>query len=456
MKPQRSAVSGTKPQKNTRIFERIFEDTAGIDAGSSEHWVAVPAERDERPVRRFGTTTRELNELARWLIECRVRRVAVEATGVYCQPLLAVLERHGIETRLVKPSSLKSVNEYQKTDMLDCQWIQVLESYGLLRAAFRPTPEISQIRVVVRERRDLIEQATQSINKMHKALTAMNVRLDLAVSDITGVTGLRIINAILKGERDASKLAELRDKRCEKSAAEIADALNGEYDDGHLLVLQNALALFKACRTLIETCDARIEQHIQALAPRAHTADAPAPRRKEHIRKNVFTFAAREAFFSVLGTDLTQIDAISTSTVCTFIAEVGTDVDAWPTEKHFCSWLRLSPGSNKTGGKQRSSRNAPTANRLSTALHVAAQTLSRSNSALGAFYRRMRARMGPDQAIKAAAHRLAQQIYFCVKYRRQYVDPGPQYYETRNRERAIATLAKRARALGLTLVEAAA
>lgn len=454
--PRRAATPGTKPRKNTRIFKRIFEDTAGVDAGSSEHWVAVPDDRDEQPVRRFGTTTRELNDLARWLLRCRVRRVAVEATGVYCQPLLAVLERHGIETKVVKPSSLKAVNEYQKTDMLDCQWIQVLETFGLLRAAFRPSGEISQIRVVVRERRDLIEQATQNINKMHKALTAMNVRLDLAVSDITGQTGVRIINAILEGERDPSKLSELRDKRCEKSLAEIADALNGEYDDGHLLVLKNALEMFKACRTLIERCDARIEQNVQALEPKASVADVPAPRRKEHVRKNVFTFHARETFFGVLGTDLTQIDGISSSTVCTFIAEVGTNVDAWPTEKQFCSWLRLSPGSNKTGGKQRSSRNAPTANRLTTALHVAAQTLTRSNSALGAFYRRMRARMGPDQAIKAAAHRLAQQIYFCVKYRRQYVDPGPQYYEIKNRQRAIATLSKRARALGLTLVEAAA
>ena len=452
----RAAAPGTKPQKNTRIFERIFVDTAGIDAGSNEHWVAVPADRDEEPVRRFGTTTRELNDLARWLLTCRVRRVAVEATGVYCEPLLAVLERHGIETKLVKPSSLKAVNEYQKTDMQDCQWIQLLETFGLLRAAFRPAPEISQIRVVVRERRDLIEQATQNINKMHKALTAMNVRLDLAVTDITGKTGLRIISAILGGQRDPINLAELRDKRCQRSVAEIADALNGEYDDGHLLVLRNAVEMFKACRGLVELCDTRLEQLVRALEPKASIADVPAPRRKEHVRKNVFKFEAREAFFSVLGTDLTQIDGISTSTVGTFIAEVGTDVDAWQTEKHFCSWLRLSPGSNKTGGKQRSSRNAPTANRLTTALHVAAQTLTNSNSALGAFYRRMRARMGPDQAIKAAAHRLAQQIYFCVKYRRQYVDPGPQYYEVKNRERAIATLSKRARALGLTLVEAAA
>ena len=390
------------------------------------------------------------------LLRCGIRRVAVEATGVYCQPLLAILERHGIETKLVKPSSLKAVNEYQKTDMLDCQWIQILETFGLLRAAFRPTPDISQIRVVVRERRDLIEQATQSINKMHKALTAMNVRLDLAVTDITGQTGVRIIHAILEGERDAAKLAALRDKRCVKTVAEIADALQGEYDDGHLLVLQNALELFKACHTLIERCDARIEQQVRALDPKASPDQLPQPRRKEHIRKNVLTFDAREAFFSVLGTDLTQIDGISTSTVCTFIAEVGTNVDAWPTEKHFCSWLRLSPGANKTGGKQRSAKNAPTANRLTTALHVAAQTLASSNSALGAFYRRMRARMGPDKAIKAAAHRLAQHIYFCVKHQRQYVDPGPQYYEIRNRERVLATLSRRARALGMTLIEAAA
>jgi transposase len=454
--PRRAAAPGTKPRKNTRIFKRIFEDTAGIDAGSSEHWVAVADDRDEQPVRRFGTTTRELNDLARWLLSCRVRRVAVEATGVYCQPLLAVLEKHGIETRLVKSSSLKAVNEYQKSDMLDCQWIQVLETFGLLRAAFRPSPEISRIRVLSRERRDLIEQATQNINKMNKALTAMNVRLDLAVSDITGQTGLRIINAILQGQRDPNKLAELRDDRCQKSVAQIADALNGEYDDAHLFVLQNALDLFNSCRTLIARCDARIEQSVQSLEPKASPADVPAPRRKEHVRKNVFAFEAREAFFSVLGTDLTQIDGISTSTVCTFIAEVGTNVDAWSTEKHFCSWLRLSPGSNKTGGKQRSSRNAPTANRLTTALHVAAQTLTRSNSALGAFYRRMRSRMGPDKAIKAAAHHLARQIYFCVKYRRQYVDPGPQYYQVKNRDRAIAALSKRARALGLTLVESPA
>jgi transposase len=452
----RAKTSGAKKKKKkSRLLERINHNAAGIDAGAEHHYVAVPDDGATQSVRKFPTTTRGLYELADWLVECGVDTVAIEATGVYCMPLMEVLEARGLEVLLAKPSSLKSVNDRQKTDMLDCQWLQMLHTFALLKASHRPTPRVAIFRSYVRQRRTLIEQASTSIEHMKKALTQMNVRVDQAVSDVTGETGMRIIRAILEGVRDPEELAKLRDPRCAKSKEAIAEALFGKYSEEHLFALEQAVSTWDHYQVLIAACTKRIEQHGETFEKKASREDIPPPRRIEHVRKNVLTFDARELFYELLGQDLTQIDGISTGTIATFIAEVGTSVDAFKTAKNFTSWLRLSPGSNTSGGKNKSGKNRSTTNRLATALRVSAQTLERSKSAMGSFYRRLKARIGPEKTITAAAHKLARMIYFTLKEQRPYVDPGPDYYLQKNQDRIIKQMEKRAKQLGYQLVKAA-
>jgi transposase len=451
----KNAPSRTKRKKRNRIFEQIHLNAGGIDAGASEHWVAIPEDREGDRVRKFGTTTSELYSLADWLVDQKIETVAIEATGVYCVPLMEVLEARGLEVVLVRPSSLKSVNDRQKTDMLDCQWIQTLHTFGLLRASFRPPRQIAELRAYARHRRTLIEQSTTHIQHMQKALTQMNLRLDQVVSDITGETGMRIIRAIVGGETRPDVLSKMRDQRCAKSEEQIAEALFGRPCPEHLLVLDHALQQWEHCRRLIAECDRRIEAHASTFERKAHRQAIPAPRRREHIRKNIFSFDARSLFFELLGVDLTQIDGISTSTICTFLSEVGTDVAQWKSEKHFCSWLRLCPGNNVTGGHSKGGHNRHPTNRLATALRLAAQSLERSDSAMGAFHRRMKARLGPEKAINATAHKLARHLYYAVRDRRTYVDPGSHAYEMRHRERILRHLERRAQSLGFKLVKAA-
>lgn len=446
--------SGTG-KKHSRVWEQINEHAGGVDAGAEHHWVAVPPERASPSVRKFATNTRGLYELADWIIECGVTTVAVEATGVYCVPLLEVLEARGIEVVLAKPSSLKSVNDCHKTDMIDCQWIQLLHTFGLLRRSLRPTAEVAVFRAYNRHRQTLIMQAATAIEHMKKALTEMNIRLDRAVTDVTGQTGMRIIRAILGGERDPRALAAMRDGRCAKSEASIADDLTGKWADHHLFALKHAVATWDHLQGLIKECSLELEKHAEQFHKKQRRSTVPKPRRVEHLRKNVLPFDARELFYEVLGQDLTQIDGISVATVSAFIAEVGTDVAAFKTEKHFCSWLKACPGSNTSGGKNRSGRNRPTTNRLWTALRIAAQTLSRSKSALGAFYRRLRARLGPEKAINATAHKLARMIYFTLKFQRPYTDPGPDAYTQHHRDVILKSMERRARQLGYTLIKAA-
>ncbi len=451
----RRTASGTKKKKDRQIFKQVNFNAGGIDAGAEYHWVAVPEDRATPSVRKFSTVTSGLYALADWLVECGVDTVAVEATGVYCVPLLEVLDARGIKVVLAKPSSLKSINNCQKTDMKDCQWLQMLHTFGLLMASYRPTQLVASFRSYARQRRMLIEHASTSIEHMKKALTQMNIRLDLAVSDVTGKTGMAIIGAILKGERDPKELAGLRDERCSKSEEAIAEALTGKYSDEHLFELDQAVRTWEHYQGLIAECNKRIEEQANRFEKKASREEIPAPRRKEHVRKNVLTFEARELFFEVLGQDLTQIDGISTGTVSTFLAEIGTSVAGFKTFKQFASWLRLSPGSNKSGGKNKSGRNRPTTNRLATALRVAAQTLQSSRSALGAYYRRMKARLGPEKAINASAHKLARMIYLTLKEQRPYLDPGADYYDQRNADRILKQMEKRARQLGYQLVKAA-
>jgi transposase len=427
-----------------------------VDAGAEFHYAAVPEERATPAARKFPTTTRGLYELADWFAQAGIDTVAVEATGVYCVPLLEVLKSRGFEVVLAKPSSLKSLNDRQKSDMMDCQWIQLLHTFGLLKGSFIPSKHVAIYRSYNRHRQMLIQQASTAIEHMKKALTSMNVRVELAVSDITGKTGMAIIRAILRGERDPHVLAQFRDDRCAKSEAAITEALFGKYSDEHLFELDQAVRTWDHYQGLIAECNVRLEQEAAAVFPKkADREELPPARRIEHVRKNVFPFDARSLFFEVFGQDLTQIDGISTGTISVLLAEIGPNLDAFPTFKNFGSWLRVCPGRNTTGGKNRSSRNRPTTNRLSTALRLAAQSLSRSRSALGAFYRRKRAHLGAEKAINATAYKLARMIYFTLKFQRPYLDPGPDQYVQKHRDRILKTMQKRAKQLGYTLVKAA-
>jgi transposase len=446
---------GTR-KKHSGVLEQINHHAGGIDAGAEFHFVAVPEDRASPSVRKFSTLTEGLYQLADWLVSCRVTTVAVEATGVYCVPLMEVLEARRIKVLLCKPSSLKYVNDRRKTDTVDCQWIQVLHTFGLLKPSFRPSQMVATFRSYARQRRMLIEQASTSIEHMKKALIQMNIRVDQAVSDVTGKTGMSIIRSILEGQRDPVELARLRDERCARSEAEITQALTGKYSDEHLFALRQAVSTWDHFRTLIQECNEQIELHADLFEKKASRNDIPPPRRVEHVRKNVLPFEAREMFFEIFGQDLTQIDGISTGTLAVLLAEVGPRVDAFEKVKKFTSWLRLSPGSNTTGGKNKSGKNRATTNRLATALRLAAQTLEKSKSALGSFYRRKKAQHGPEIAINAAAHKLARMIYFTLKHQRPYVDPGPDYYLERHHAKILKSMEKRAAQLGYQLVKKAA
>jgi transposase len=435
------------------VLEQINLHAAGLDIGCEEIYACVPADRDEHSVRVFPTFTVDLHALADWLTACQIETVAMESTGVYWIPIYEILEARGFEVYLVNARHVKNVPG-RKTDILDCQWIQQLHTYGLLRASFRPPEDICALRAMARHRDNLIRYRSAHIQHMQKALQLMNVKLTAVVSDITGVTGLSIIRAIVAGERDRYNLARFRQSGCAKSEEEIAKALEGNYKLEHVFVLKQALAQYDFYLQQIQECDAQMEAMYATLPPSdPDDPGSPPPKRKGgKPRKNQAHFDLAASLYQVVGVDLTAIDGIDALTAQTIITEIGTDVSAWPTVKHFTSWLGLSPHNDKTGGKIIRSRTKKTQNRANLALRIAAHSLTRSQSAVGAFYRRMRAKHGPAKAITATAHKLARMVYFMLKNRAAYVDPGVTYYDQLYRNHTIRNLKRRAAALGLELV----
>jgi transposase len=432
------------------VLEQINPHAAGIDVGAEEVWVAVPPDRDEQSVRVFATFTADLNQLAEWLKVCGIETVAMEATGVYWIPLFEILEAYGFEVCLVNARHLKNVSG-RKTDVLDCQWIQQLHTYGLLNPSFRPPEEIVALRSLVRHREMLVQYRSAHIQHMQKALTQMNLRLTNVLSDITGVTGLKILRAILAGERDPKVLAQFRDERCKKSEAEIAKSLEGHYKREHLFALQQALELYDFYDRQLQACDVELEAMYQGFEPpQDPVTPPPAPRTKKR-RKNQAHFDLGRSLYRLSGVDLTQIDGIDELTLQKVLSEIGTDMSKWPTVKHFTSWLRLCPNNKITGGKVKQRGVQPTTNRASTALRVAASSLKNSDSALGAFFRRMRARLGTPAAITATAHKLARIIYHLLKHPQPYHDFGADHYEQQYRERVLRNLNRRAAKLGFRL-----
>jgi transposase len=426
---------------------------AGIDVGAEEIYVAVPKGSSVESVRTFATFTADLEACAAWLKQCQVTTVALESTGVYWIPLFEILESHGLEVYLVNARHLKNVPG-RKTDVLDCQWLQQLHTYGLLRASFRPPEEVCALRALVRQRDMLVRYRAAHIQHMQKALQLMNIQLTQVLSDITGVTGMHIIRAILSGERDPHTLASYRTGNCAHSADDIVKALQGNYRREHLFALRQAVELYDTYGLQIQQCDTELEALYRDFKPpsQPESSSTQAPtRRQTKRRKNQAHFDLASALYRLTGVDLTRIDGIDALTAQVVLSEIGLDMTKWPSVKHFASWLGLCPHNEVTGGKVKRRGTAKTTNRANTALRIAAQTLWHSDSALGAFYRRLRARYGPPVATTATAHKLARMIYHMLKHRDDYVDPGTQAYETQQRERAISNLRQRAERLGFEL-----
>ena len=432
----------TKASKrvNLQSLPILNPDAAGIDVGARQHLVAVPADRDPRPVRTFEAFTPELHELAEWLKRCGIRTVALESTGIYWLALYEVLEQYGFEVRVVNARHVKHVPGRSKTDVLDCQWIQKLHSFGLLNGSFRPDQQIRKLRTYQRLRDNLGVNNTQAIHHLQKALFEMNVQLSNVISDVTGETGLRIIEAILAGERNPEQLAALCSSRIKAPRQTVAKSLHGNWDSALLHCLKTALDTYHFTQRQIQECDLCIQRQLAEFDSRAPLPDSATSLKAQLHR--------------VCGVDLTKIPGIKEQAAQIIISEVGLDMTKWNTEKQFSSFLGLSPDNRISGGKvlRRSTRKVY--NRAADTLRLCAQSLTHSKSALGAKYRRLRARLGAPKAIVAMAHHLARLVYRMLRYGQNYVEKGIEHYERKFRLHRIKWLKKEARALNLQLVAA--
>lgn len=431
-------------------LELTYPNAAGIDIGSASHYVAVPADRDDEPVREFASFTADLHRLADWLSACGVDTVAMESTGVYWIPLFELLDSRGFNVLLVNARHVKNVTG-RKSDVLDCQWLQQLMSYGLLRCAFRPSDQVCVLRALARQRSTLLRTQARSVQHMQKALVQMNIQLANVIADVAGASGQAILRAIVAGERNPYVLAGMKNSRVRASDDEIARSLQGNWRDEHLFALQQALDAFDFCGQQLQQCDAVIEAQLDSLHI---TRVEPDPGKKRSKARNAPKFDLRTRLFQMCGVDLTRIDGIDVTTALVVVSETGTDMTKFPSDKHFASWLGLCPGKKITGGKVMSSKTKPCANRAAQALRLAAAALRTSQSALGAYYRRLCARMDKAKAVTAATQKLARLIYTMLTKGEEYTDQGQAYYEERYRQRVPPNLNRRARQLGMTLVAA--
>jgi transposase len=432
----------------------IFPNAAGLDIGADEIVVAVPPERDAQPIRVFRTFTPDLQALAAWLLACGIDTVAMESTGVYWIPIYELLEQHDIVPYLVNGRHVKNVRG-RKSDWNDAQWLQKLHALGLLQASFRPDAEITALRTLVRYRAELIAHRAPHILHMQRALQQMNVQLERVLSDSIGTTGQAIIRASVAGERDPVTLAQLRNPACKSSEEMIARALRGTWKDELIFVLRQALVIYDVYTAQVGECDRQIEQYLQTIDSRSGDRDAPLPdlppAKRDSHSKNAPGFNARAQYARLLGVDLVAVMGLSSSSVQTIISEIGTDMSRFATVKHFGAWLGLAPRNDISGGKVLRSRRQKVANRASQAFRQAAQAVSRSDTAIGAYYRAMRARKGPEQATVATAHKIARIVYHLLKYGEAYEQESADAYEQKRQERALRQLTRRAAKLGYTL-----
>lgn len=447
-----------KPEINwPKHLEHINKMAAGIDIGSKSHFVAVPEGCAEVCVREFASFTSDLYELANWLKSCGIETIAMESTGVYWIPLYELLESRGFEVKLVDARHVKNVSG-RKTDVLDCQWLQQLHTYGLLNGAFRPQEQVCTLRAYLRQRSMLIQEAANHVQHMQKALSQMNLQLTNVISDITRDTGMKIIRAIITGERDAKILATHRDKRCKSSLEVIEKSLTGNYREEHVFNLMQTVELYDVYREKIVACDYKIEKQLTTFQDSFIKRKPELLQTKENTskkKKNNLSFNAHLHLIRITGVDLTEIPGIEAASALKIISEIGLDLSRWQNSKRFASWLGLCPGTKVSGGKRLSGKSKRTANYASSILRIAASTLYRSTTALGAFSRRLKSRIGAPKAITATAHKLAVIIYMMLKDGTAYKDVGQDYYEKQYQERMIKNLSFRAKMLGFELVKTA-
>ena len=431
----------------------IHPKAAGLDVGATFHVVAVPPDRAAESVRTFQSFTADLHRLAEWLMEVGVTTVAMESTGVYWIPVYEVLEARGFEVLLVNARDAKNVPG-RKTDVNDAQWLQQLHEHGLLRGSFRPHDRVVPLRALLRHREGLVDQAAAYIQRMQKALMQMNVQLHHVVADITGVTGMKIVRAIVGGTHDPDVLAEYRDSRCKASTTTVRNALVGNYRPEHLFALRHTLELYDFLQSKVAECDVEIESVLRALNAERPTPAVPLPTVRHAGGRNEPGFDVRESLYTLLGADLSQIHGFGPYSVLRLVAECGDDMRKWPTAKHFTSWLSLAPGNKISGGRVLSSKTRRNSNRAAALLRLAAVAVGRTQTALGAFYRRLAARVGKAKAVTATARKLAVLFYNALRFGLAYDDPGASYYEERYRQRVVHALQRRARQMGYALVPA--
>src|SRR6516164_2685241 len=450
-----------KMQSEDLRLEVMHPDAAGIDIGNESHYASVPPSRDSQPVREFGCTTAELKAMADWLKQCRIRTVAMQSTGVYWVAVYDILEQAGLEVYLVNARDTKNLPG-RKSDVQESQWLMKLHTYGLLRNSFRPSQEIRVMRTYWRQRNDLVQSAGRHILRTQKVLTQMNLQLANVLTDISGATGQAIIKAILAGEHDPHNLAEFRDPRVKASKEEIAQSLEGNWQEDLLFVLKQEHEGYEFCQKQMAECDRQLQQYLQQREDRSHGAPLPEEKREGRLRKkkqgNTPQFDLREGLFRMTGTDLTRVDGIDVLTATTVISETGYDMSKWQTEDHFVSWLRLRPDNRISGDKITGKGRLPTSNRAAIALKMAATTLRKSNTYLGAQFRRLRTKLGAPCAIKAMAAKLARLIYRMLRYGMKYADKGAAFYQIQYKQFQIKHLKWKAASLGyqVTPIPAAA
>jgi transposase len=444
-----------KPQKDTSGLEIVHPKAAGIDVGNEEHWVAVSPQLDDQPVRSFGCFTQDLEEMAAWLAHCGIETVALQSTGVYWIPLYDILTAHHIRVFVVNAQDTKNLPG-RKTDIQECQWLLKLHTYGLLRNSFRPEEEILVMRTYWRQRQQHIADASRAIQHMQKALTQMNVQLANVIADISGATGLAIIDAIGNGERDPQRLAQLRDPRVKAGRNVVAKSLEGNWRPELLFVLKQERESYRQIQQKIAECDGQLRSHFQEMKTKADPLQlAPVPRHKRAHGNVPDLFDLREELYRISGVDLTAIDGMNVLTAQTLIAEVGCDMTRFPTEAHFVSFLDLSPKNKMSGGRVVGREVRKTKNRAGLMLRTAAGTLLKSDTWLGAQYRRLRTRLGAPKARKAMAARIARVAYRMLKYGDRYVDKGSQLYDEKYKQSQLRILSRKAAEFGLQLTAAA-
>jgi transposase len=464
--PKRKARGSRCPQgKGHRRRSKLTitnPDAAGIDVGSRVHYVAVPEDRAPVSVRSFGAYTGQLDELVQWLKDCGIKTVAMESTGVYWIPLYQKLEEAGFEVLLVDAHQAKHVPG-RKSDVQDCQWLQQLLTYGLLRAAFRPEDSVCRLRTLQRHRKNLVESAAMWVQHMQKALNEMNLHLHHVLSDISGLSGLRILDGILAGERDPAKLASLAHHRVQKSQAQIEAALTGDYRPELLFVLGQSLQNYRQIQQQITQCDLSIEKQLAKMTDCATPRQAAEPMPsspelgggKSGKRKPPVALETSLAghLKRILGVDLTTIPGLNVLAILTLISEIGTNMTKWRNEKAFVSWLGLSPNNKISGQRVLSSRTRKVVNRAATILRLAAMIVGKTDTPLGSFYRRKRAQLGGPKAVTATARKLGCLVYRLIKNGQGYNAPDLHTYELKYKDQILNSLRKRANTFGFDLVE---